>query len=186
MTEPPLPSTGHLLRAGLPGVLGGFAVIVALLVLYAVVPEPTGDEQPWPVFAFISVVVLIYSAGAVWSLLYISRAKHPVRAGLITLAVMLTALVVIFALTYLSLSSENPGSFNVPLTKVGALYFTMTILATVGFGDIVAVSDSARIVVMVQMVVGLTLVTALARVLMETTRRAARKRRAEQDQAGLP
>ena len=73
-----------------------------------------------------------------------------------------------------------------PLTKVGALYFTMTILATVGFGDIVAVSDSARIVVMVQMVVGLTLVTALARVLMETTRRAARKRRAEQDQAGLP
>lgn len=186
MTDPALPSTRHLLRAGLPGALGGLAVIVALLVVYAILPTPTGDEQPWLVFAFIIAVMLIYSAGAVWSLLFISRAQHPVRVGFITLAVMVTALVVIFALTYLSLSVEDPTNFNVPLDKVGSLYFTMTILATVGFGDIVAVSNPARIAVMVQMVVGLTLVTALARVLMETTRRAARKKREAQGQAGLP
>ena len=73
-----------------------------------------------------------------------------------------------------------------PLTKVSSLYFTMTILSTVGFGDIVASSDASRIAVMIQMVVGLSLITALGRVLVEASRRAARRRYGSGDQAGLP
>lgn len=175
------------MRAGLPAVIGGTAVIVGLLTIYMVLPEPTGEEPPWLIFISIVVITVIYSAGAIWSLLYINRAKHPVRVGLITLAVMVTAMVVIFALTYLSLSVESAENFNVPLDKVGALYFTMTILSTVGFGDIVATGNPSRIAVMIQMVVGLTLITALARVLVEAARRAARRRYEEvEDQAGLP
>ncbi len=175
------------MRAGLPAVIGGTAVIVGLLTIYMVLPEPTGEEPPWLIFISIVVITVIYSAGAIWSLLYINRARHPVRVGLITLAVMVTAMVVIFALTYLSLSVESAENFNVPLDKVGALYFTMTILSTVGFGDIVATANPSRIAVMIQMVVGLTLITALARVLVEAARRAARRRYEEvEDQAGLP
>ncbi len=175
------------MRAGLPAVIGGAAVIAGLLAVYMALPEPTGDEPPWMIFISIVVITVIYSAGAIWSLLFINRARHPVRVGLITLAVMVTAMVVIFALTYLSLSVESAENFNVPLDKVGALYFTMTILSTVGFGDIVATANPSRIAVMIQMVVGLTLITALARVLVEAARRAARRRYEEvEDQAGLP
>ena len=182
-----MPTTRHLMRAGLPAVVGGAAVIAALLGLYMVLPAPTGEERPWMVFVSIVVTAVIYSAGAVWSLLYITRARHPVRVGFITLAVMVTALVVIFALTYLSLSAEDASNFNVPLDKIDSLYFTMTILSTVGFGDIVASSNPARIAVMIQMVVGLTLLTALARVVLEAARRAARKRYGLDDgQAGFP
>ena len=85
------------------------------------------------------------------------------------------------------MSAEDASNFNVPLDKIDSLYFTMTILSTVGFGDIVASSNPARIAVMIQMVVGLTLLTALARVVLEAARRAARKRYGLDDgQAGFP
>jgi hypothetical protein len=52
------------------------------------------------------------------------------------------------------------------MSRVGALYFTVTVFATVGFGDIVPVTDAARIVVMVQMVGDLVLVGVGVRVLL--------------------
>lgn len=175
------------MRAGAPAIAGGLLAVVAMIGIYAVIPTPSPDDSPWVVVIAILVVLVFYSAAAVWSLLYITRSAHPLRAGFTLLSVMITSIVVIFALTYLSLSASDPGNFNTPLTKIGALYFTMTILATVGFGDIVATSDAARIAVMVQMVVGLSLITALARVLVEAARRAQRKRHGGfGDQAGLP
>jgi hypothetical protein len=46
------------------------------------------------------------------------------------------------------------------------LYFTVTVFATVGFGDIVGVSQTARTVSMIQMVAGLVLVGLIARVML--------------------
>ena len=181
-----MPTTRHVLRAGAPAIVGGLLAVAGMVTLYLLLPEPAGDDPPWFVFVSIVVVSVVYSAAAVWSLLYINRAKHPLRAGFTLLTVMVTAMVVIFALTYLSLSINDPSNFNVPLTKVSSLYFTMTILSTVGFGDIVASSDAPRIAVMIQMVVGLSLITALGRVLVEASRRAARRRYGSGDQAGLP
>ena len=40
-------------------------------------------------------------------------------------------------------------------TRTDALYFTVTVFSTVGFGDIVAVSQPARLVVTVQMLLDL-------------------------------
>ena len=50
-----------------------------------------------------------------------------------------------------------PGSrFNThPLTRTDVLYFTVTVFSTVGFGDISAVSQSARLVVTAQMLLDL-------------------------------
>lgn len=165
-----------MLRAGVPALLAGGSVVMIMIGLYLVLPEPTRDDPPWLTFTSILVVSIVYAAAGVWSVARISRAKHPLRTGVVMLAVMVTAMVVIFSLTYLSLSVDNPANFNVPLDKINALYFTMTILSTVGFGDITAATHAAMIAVMIQMVVGLTLITTLARVLMEAARRAARRR----------
>lgn len=64
---------------------------------------------------------------------------------------------VLFAGFYVALSEHDPEAFSEPLDRTGARYLTVTTLATVGFGDIVAVSQPARIAMMVQMVAGLTL-----------------------------
>lgn len=155
---------------------GALLSVVGILGLYLWLPEPSGDDPPWVVFTAIVVVSVVYAIAGVWSLFRIQRSRHPARTGITMLAVMVTAIIVIFALTYLSLSVDDPANFNVVLDKVSALYFTMTILTTVGFGDIHAQTHPAMIAVMIQMVLSLTLVTSLVKVLMETSRRVTRKR----------
>ena len=52
-----------------------------------------------------------------------------------------------FASTYYILSADDAATFTEPLSRSDALYFTVTIFATVGFGDISAQTESARLFV---------------------------------------
>lgn len=183
MVQTPPSTAKEFVRAGFPLALAGLVVAAAILVIYAAIPEPLGDEQPWLVFLTIVVVSAVYVLTGLLLVLRVNRSPHPMRTGIVALTVMVTAMVAIFSLTYLSLSIDNPGNFNQPLDKISAMYFTMTILSTVGFGDITAITHPAMIAVMVQMVVGLTLLTGLARVLVTTARTAAKKRLVEADDA---
>ncbi|MCU0262810.1 MAG: potassium channel family protein [Candidatus Nanopelagicales bacterium] len=61
-------------------------------------------------------------------------------------------------------------AFSEPLDRVGALYFTVTVLATVGFGDIHPVSSLARAAVTGQMVMDVVLVGVVVRVLVAAAR----------------
>ena len=58
----------------------------------------------------------------------------------------------IFAAVYELLSGTDPHAFSETLSRTDSLYFVVTVFATVGFGDITAVSQSARVIVTVQMV----------------------------------
>lgn len=78
------------------------------------------------------------------------------RALGITVAMFL----VTFAGTYLSFP---PGSFSRDLNHIRALYFAITVLSTVGFGDITPETDAARVVVSIQMLLGLVLIGAVVR-----------------------
>jgi Ion channel len=56
--------------------------------------------------------------------------------------------VTLFASAYITMANANPANFSThPLTRTDALYFTVTVFTTVGFGDITAASQSARLVV---------------------------------------
>ena len=53
----------------------------------------------------------------------------------------------VFAATYFMMEQANADNFNVDsLTRTDSLYFTVTVFATVGFGDIAAISQVARVV----------------------------------------
>ena len=54
----------------------------------------------------------------------------------------------------------SAASFTQPLTRTDALYFTVTVFSTVGFGDITAKSEAARIVLIVQMLADLAALSA--------------------------
>src|SRR5262244_2472315 len=74
----------------------------------------------------------------------------------VTLTATVPLFLLLFAWAYFTMANNNPGNFNThPLTRTDALYFTVTVFSTVGFGDIVPVSQSARLVVTVQMLLDL-------------------------------
>ncbi len=74
---------------------------------------------------------------------------------------VLVILVVVcgYAGSYRNLSLCDPASFNAPLSTIDALYFSLTTLTTVGYGDLVPRSQTARIIVSTQLV--LTIVFAI-------------------------
>ena len=83
---------------------------------------------------------------------------------------------VIFATIYLAIDGLNPGSFTEPLSHLSSHYLTLTILSTVGFGDITAVTDQARLAVMIQMALTLGFLAVTIRVFAWATKRALAQR----------
>ena len=49
------------------------------------------------------------------------------------------------------MAHSNPTAFGMGLSRTDALYFSSTVFTTVGFGDITAKSEAARLVVTAQM-----------------------------------
>nr|WP_322724602.1 potassium channel family protein [Streptomyces spongiae] len=111
-----------------------------------------------------------------WEVRVIVRSPHPRLKAVEALAATLALLFVLFAGAYYVLESSTPGSFSEPLTRTDALYFTLTVFSTVGFGDITARSQTGRVMVMSQMVVGLLLVAFAARVLASAVQTGLRRR----------
>ncbi|MEV4615029.1 ion channel [Kitasatospora sp. NPDC049258] len=81
---------------------------------------------------------------------------HPV----LVIMMVLCFSILLFATAYLAMA-RTEGEFSGGLTtKVDALYFTVITMATVGYGDIVPSGQSARVVVMVQILYTFVFLTA--------------------------
>ena len=89
--------------------------------------------------------------------------------------------VLLFASAYYVMARANPASFSHPLTRTDALYFTVTTFSTVGYGDITPVTETARLVVTVQMILDLLALGLGIRVFIGAVQRA---RQAQPDPAG--
>ena len=86
--------------------------------------------------------------------------------GKLPLAAAIPLFLLLFASTYFLMAKAQPGTFTESLTRTDALYFTVTIFATVGFGDITAVTQTARVVTMVQMLLDLIVLGLLIRLVL--------------------
>ncbi|MEV0788965.1 potassium channel family protein [Kribbella sp. NPDC050459] len=101
-----------------------------------------------------------------WQIRQISRSPHPRVRAIGALATSVPLFLAVFALTYFLMARIQPASFSEHLSRLDAAYYTVTIFATVGFGDIVPVSGPARVATTVQMLGDLALVGLVARVLV--------------------
>jgi voltage-gated potassium channel len=129
------------------------AAASALLVLaYYVLPLDAGHGAAlaWLVLGLAAVAAVL-----AWQVRAIAGAPYPRLRAIGALAVGLPLLLVVFAAAYLLLAENDPASFAQPLDRTGALYFAVTVLATVGFGDIAPVTAAARAITMVQMLLDL-------------------------------
>jgi len=96
------------------------------------------------------------------------RVKHadwPVLQAVQALGVAIAVFLTVFAALYLSLAQGSDTSFSEGLDHTGALYLTITIFSTVGFGDITPDSELARLVVSAQMLLDLVVIGAVVRLL---------------------
>ena len=115
-------------------------------------------------------ILLIVGLAAVcavwaWQIYKVLHAAFPVIQAIEALVATISVYLVGYAAWYYLLSQADPSGFNEPLTRVDALYFCLTVFATVGFGDIVATTDATRVVTSVQIVANLTLIALGARFL---------------------
>jgi voltage-gated potassium channel len=81
--------------------------------------------------------------------------EQPVSEALGAIATIVTLLVLAFASLYFVIGTEVDGQINGIRTKTDALYFTVTTLSTVGFGDITAIGQGARALVTANMLANL-------------------------------
>ena len=80
--------------------------------------------------------------------------QHKRRAAE-ALAATTPLFLLLFASAYFVLSRDDPMTFTQQLSRSDALYFTITIFSTVGFGDITPQGEATRLVVAVQMLLDL-------------------------------
>lgn len=143
-------------------------IAVGLLGLYFWLPFDRASAAQTGVVVAIALLVVV--AVNAYQLYAVATAEFPTLRSIEALAVSAMVLLVAFAATYLSMSGRDAAVFTEPLDHVDSLYFTLTTLTTIGFGDISPVSNSARIVVMVQMVVNVVVLGVFVKLVSTTVR----------------
>jgi voltage-gated potassium channel len=144
--------------------------VIGLLALYAVIPVP-GQREPLWFTLLMAVGGLAFLAYAFITLAQrAQRSTNDTAIRLEALVAVLYAFVVFMSLVYLGLAS-SPGQFDELHTRVDALYFTMSTIATVGFGDVHATGQAARLVVTIQIFLDLIFVGLVARIILPTLAR---------------
>jgi voltage-gated potassium channel len=111
--------------------------------------------------------LLVVAALLVWQIRAIQVSPYPRAKGVETVALISPLFFVVFATTYHVMATVDTTAWSEPLTRLDALYFTITVFATVGFGDIHALSQTARGIVTVQMVANLALIGLVTKVIVQ-------------------
>jgi len=139
-----------------------------LVALYYLLPLDRPVDQAtlgWLVLGLLAFTVLV-----ALQLQSILRARRPALRAMEALGAAVPLFVLVFASTYLVLATSQPGAFTEPLNRTDALYFTMTVFSTVGFGDIAPRTETARLIATVQMVGNLVVLGLLGRVIVGAVR----------------
>jgi len=140
-------------RDGLRTGLHVFVSIGALTSVYFVAPMDRPDHLS--ALALIAGAVALSAVIGALQIRSILRSRRPSLRAIEALAFSIPLLILSFASIYFLLSQSDGAAFTEPLSRTDALYFGVTVFATVGFGDIAPASQPARLVVTIQMICNL-------------------------------
>ena len=169
-----------LLRA-----LGSTVALVAIYYLLPLDRSSIGVTVGLLAFGLLALVALI-----AFQVRSISRAKYPALRAVGALATSVPLFLLLFAGTYFVMAGVSEADFSEPLTRTDALYFTVTVFSTVGFGDITATTQGARLVVTGQMIAGIVIIGLGARIIVSAVQRGQQRQPTQAgdatDDAGSP
>ena len=147
-------------------VMGVRTTVALVLVIVAYYRAPLDDTLTLSTGLLFVAVLLALALALVVQVRGILASSTPLLRAVRTLVIGLPVLLVVFAATYVTIDGQQPGAFTESLNRTDGLYFTVTTFATVGYGDISPVTELARIVVTIQMVVGIITVGLIAKVVL--------------------
>lgn len=159
-------------------------IVIAVAAFFSMPPDNWDVGSTWDAMLLVVLAIVVLVVLYLVSLRRISRARYPLLRVLVIVTVFFVSYVLLIAYLYLSLESRFPGQVPGIVTHVDALYFTVTVLTTTGFGDISADGQAARAVVTVQMVFTLVVLGALLRSAGSMGRAERERRKRAQDAAG--
>jgi voltage-gated potassium channel len=136
------------------GLLRALGITAVLIALYYLAPL----DQLTGISLLLSLIIglLVLAAMTAYQVSAILRAVHPEVRAVEALATTVLLFLLLFSATYFLMSHTSGSNFNVhALTRTDSIYFTVTVFATVGFGDISPASQAARLVVTAQMILNL-------------------------------
>jgi len=179
--HPTEPTPGRM-RVTALGLLRALATMVVLIALYYLLPLDHDKNVP----VTLSARPLILLAVTAWQLRKVIHHKHPPARAIEALATTVPLFLLLFAWAYFTMAANHPANFSThALTRTDALYFTVTVFSTVGFGDITAASQSARLVVTAQMLLDLVALGLLVRAFVGAVQ-VARRQTPPADGQGIP
>ena len=152
------------------GLLRAGAITAVIVTLYFILPLdgladlPAAVTLPTALLAFVALLAVQVRA--------ILSSTHPGLRAVEALAICLPLFLVVFAAAYYLTSVAQPSWFNESLSRLDAMYFTVTVFSTVGFGDIAATAPATRTAVMVQMLADLAILGVGLKILTGAVREA--------------
>jgi hypothetical protein len=138
-------------------------VVIMVTVYYAL---PLDQQLGFETGIKFTVGLLALTAAVAWQVRAVLHSSTPRLRAIEAIAVGLPGLLLLHAAVYILIVNSAPSSFTEPLSRTDALYFTVTVFSTVGFGHTAPRSELARIVVTTQMLIGLVAVGIVAKVVL--------------------
>jgi len=145
-------------------VLRAVGSTVALVAIYYLLP--LDRSSTWVAVTMLATGLVALIGLVVFQVRWILRSRFPGLRGVEALATSIPLFLLLFASTYVVLDTISASNFSEPLTRTDALYFTVTVFSTVGFGDITAKTEAARLVVTGQMIVDLVAIALAVKVIV--------------------
>ena len=162
------------------GLLRALATTVLVVAAYYLLP--LDNLAGLSLALALAVGLLALTAVVAYQVRAIIRHPHSAVRAIEALAITVPVFLVLFAATYFMMEQVKPDSFNVDsLTRTDSLYFTVTVFATVGFGDIAPASQAARVVVIAQMILDLLVLGLVVKVFLGAVETGRRLRTTQQD-----
>jgi hypothetical protein len=148
-----------------------------LVLLYYQLPL-TGEREGSTATLLLAGLVL-FAVVITWQVRAILRSDYPGLRAIEALAAAIPLFLLMFAAAYVTVNEVQPSAFTEPLSRTDALYFTITVFSTVGFGDIAPVATTARVIAMVQMLGDLVVVGLVLRVMLGAVKEGRERRAAD-------
>jgi voltage-gated potassium channel len=137
------------------------ATVALVVAIYFVMPMDRAMTAETLIALIIGGLVLV--AIVAWQIRQIMRSEHPGVRAVEALAFIIPVYVLIFATTYFLMDHAQAAAFGAHLSRIDAMYFSATVFTTVGFGNVAANSQVARVVVTVQMMLDLVIIGIVVR-----------------------
>jgi voltage-gated potassium channel len=137
---------------GVLRIVGSTAALVAIY--YAL---PLTHASTWAAVTILVIGLVLFIGLAALQVRSIIRSPFPGLRAVEALATSVPLFLLLFASSYVAMAAMSASNFGGRLTHTDGLYFTVTVFSTVGFGDITAKTQAARLVVTGQMIANLVI-----------------------------